>query len=86
MDHHRALSPDQQILLILGRANQVKYATIFENIERCGTLSIEMEDVEGLINSLLEYAEQVSKPYLRTCDNRMNKQNKSGIILVLAVI
>lgn len=53
-------SPGEQILLLLGRGNQVKYPTLLENIERCDTLAIDSEDVEQLISSLLELTEQVS--------------------------
>ena len=54
------LSPEEQILLILGRAGQVKHPTVLDNIEHCNTLAINTEDIEELIHGLLEYTEQVS--------------------------
>ena len=54
------LSPaEEQILLILGRANLVKHSDLLENIEYSDTWAIDSEDVAELINHLLELSEQV---------------------------
>lgn len=56
----KLLSPEEQILLILGRSNQIRYPTVLENIEYCNSLAIEHEDVERLIAEMLEFTEQAS--------------------------
>ena len=54
------LSPaEEQILLILGRANLVKHSDLLESIEYSDTWAVDSEDVKELINHLLELSEQV---------------------------
>lgn len=54
------LTSEEQILLILGRANQVKYPSLMENVEQFRTLAIETEDISELVENLLVFTEEVN--------------------------
>ncbi|KAF6033239.1 hypothetical protein EB796_008451 [Bugula neritina] len=55
------LTSEEQILLILGRANQVKYPSLMENVEQFRTLAIETEDISELVENLLVFTEEAQK-------------------------
>ncbi|XP_067949699.1 uncharacterized protein [Watersipora subatra] len=54
-------SSEEKVLLILGGAQQVRYPTSFENIEKFDVWAISSELVEELMEILSEFAEQMEQ-------------------------